>query len=120
MTQVLSGDMAKRKRIDYSKFALAKSPPIRSPKHLAYVRTFPCCVCGTDDTIEAHHLTHVKGNGGMSLKNDDKYTVPLCRENHFLLHWTGERTYWAERKLDPKLYAALLWDSFNKTQGKRV
>jgi len=26
----------------------------------------------------------------------------------------GEQPYWTERKLDPKLYAALLWDSFNK------
>jgi len=51
MTQVLSGEMAKRKRIDYSKFALAKTVPIRSPKHLAYVRTFPCSECGDTDDI---------------------------------------------------------------------
>ena len=106
--------MHKKKRIDYTKFALAKTPPTRSPKHLAFVRTFPCCVCGTDDTIQAHHLTHVKGNGGMSLNNDDKYTVSLCSLDHNLLHWMGERSYWAERKLEPKIYAALLWDSFQK------
>jgi hypothetical protein len=29
----------------------------------------------------------------------------------------GERSYWAEKKLDPKIYAALLWDSFQKTAG---
>ena len=108
--------MPKKKRIDYTKFALAKTPPTRSPKHLAFVRTFPCCVCGTDDTIQAHHLTHVKGNGGMSLKNDDKYTVSLCSLDHNLLHWMGERSYWAERKLEPKIYAALLWDSFQKSE----
>ena len=108
--------MHKKKRIDYTKFALAKTPPTRSPKHLAFVRTFPCCVCGTDDTIQAHHLTHVKGNGGMSLKNDDKYTVSLCSLDHNLLHWMGERSYWAERKLEPKIYAALLWDSFQKSE----
>ena len=107
--------MAKRrKKIDYSKFALAKSVPIRSPKHLAYVRTFPCCECRETEDIQAHHLTIIKGNGGMSRKTDDNYVVPLCAICHHYLHWLGERSFWIERKLEPTIYAALLWDSFNK------
>ena len=85
MTLVLLGEMAKRKRIDYSKFALAKTVPIRSPKHLAYIRTFPCSECKDTEDIQAQH-------------------------------WMGEQPYWTERKLDPKIYAALLWDSFNKKE----
>ena len=92
--------MAKRrKKIDYSKFALAKAVPTRSPKHLAYVRTFPCCAC---------------------CETEDNYVVPLCAICHHYLHWLGERSFWTERKLEPTIYAALLWDSFQKTQGKRV
>jgi hypothetical protein len=116
MTQALLGDMAKRKRIDYSKFALAKTVPIRSPKHLAYVRTFPCSECGDTDDIQAHHLTIIKGGGGMSRKTDDNWVVPMCGVCHHYLHWMGEQPYWTERKLDPKIYAALLWDSFNKKE----
>jgi len=103
----------KKRHIDYSQFALAKTKPIRSAKHLAYVRTLPCCVCGNDQDIQAHHLTHIRSNG-ISVKSDDSLAVPLCGENHYLLHWMGERSYWKERNLDPKLYAALLWDNFQK------
>jgi len=120
MTLVLSGVMAKRKRIDYSKFALAKTVPIRSPKHLAYVRTFPCCACRETENIQAHHLTIIKGNGGMARKTDDNYVLPLCPLCHNYLHLVGERYYWNEIKLEPTIYAALLWDSFQETQGKRV
>jgi len=35
----------------------------------------------------------------------------LC---HHYLHWYGEQVYWDERQLEPKIYAALLWDSFQK------
>ena len=73
----------------------------------------------TED-IQAHHLTIIKGNGGMARKTDDNYVVPLCAICHHYLHWLGERSFWIERKLEPTIYAALLWDSFQKTQGKRV
>ena len=106
--------MAKKRKIDYSKFALAKTVPIRAPKHLAYVRTFPCAECGDINEIQAHHLTIIKGGGGMSRKTDDCWVVPLCASCHYYLHWFGEQPYWTERKLEPKIYAALLWDSFNK------
>ena len=98
--------MPKKKRIDYTKFALAKTQPIRSPKHLKYVRTFPCSECKDTD----------KGNGGMSRKTDDNWVVPLCALCHHYLHWYGEQVYWDERELEPKIYAALLWDSFQKSE----
>lgn len=106
--------MPKKKRIDYSKFALAKTQPVRSPKFLEYVRTFPCSECKTTEDIQAHHLTIIKGNGGMSRKTDDNWCVPLCAICHHYLHWYGEQPYWDARELEPKIYAALLWDSFQK------
>jgi len=63
-------------------------------------------------------LTIIKGGGGMARKTDDNWVVPMCNNCHYYLHWMGEQPYWTERKLDPKIYAALLWDSFNK--DKRV
>ena len=103
----------RKKKIDYSLFALGKNPPIRSPKHLAYVRTFPCSECKDTEDIHAHHFTHVEP-GGMGMKTSDKWVVPLCGNCHYYLHLMGEQPYWTERKLDPKIYAALLWDSFSK------
>ena len=106
--------MPKKRHIDYTQLALAKTKPIRSAKHLTYVRTLPCSECKDPTDTQAHHLTIIKGNGGMSRKTDDNWVVPLCAICHHYLHWYGEQTFWNERNLDPKLYAALLWDNFQK------
>ena len=111
--------MVKRKRIDYSKFALGKNPPIRSPKYLSYIRTFPCADCQDTEDVQAHHLTHIEPMG-MGMKSSDKWCLPMCGICHGYLHQIGEKWYWQERKLDPKLYATLLWDSFNRAELKEV
>jgi len=100
----------KRKKIDYSLLPLAKTKPIRSPKHLKYIRTLPCSVCKMVYDIHAHHLTHAEP-GGTSRKTSDNWVVPLCGDHHYILHYQGERSFWKKYKLDPKIYAALLWHS---------
>ena len=102
--------MPKKRHIDYTLLPLSKTKPIRSAKHLSYVRTLPCCECKDPTDTQAHHLTIIKGNGAMSRKTDDNWVVPLCAICHHYLHCYGEQTFWNERNLDPKLYAALLWD----------
>ena len=87
--------MPKRKKIDYTLLPLAKTKPIRSPKHLKY-------------DIHAHHLTHAEP-GGMSRKTNDNWVVPICGDHHYLLHLQGEKSFWKKYKLEPKIYAALLW-----------
>ena len=81
---------------------------VRNAKHLKSIRQYPCAVCHTDQDIQAHHLTHIKPLG-MSIKSSDEYCIPLCPLCHYHLHHYGERRFWRERKLEPSIYAAILY-----------
>ena len=100
--------MPKKNKIDYSLLPLAKKKTIRSPKHLNFVRSLPCSVCKTDYEVHEHHLTHAEPSS-MSKKTNDNWVVPLCGYHHYELHYKGERSFWKKHKLEPKIYACLLW-----------
>lgn len=55
-----------------------------STKYLQWVKSQPCCACGSiaDD---AHHIIG-HGQGGMATKSHDLFTIPLCRVHHRNLH----------------------------------
>lgn len=63
-----------------------KKKPLRSKDYLAYIRTLPCDGCGTDQGVQAHHISRA----GMGLKCDDFMTVPTCRKCHGEIH-SGRR-----------------------------
>lgn len=66
--------------------AVPKAPkPKRSASHLDYVRSLPCCVSGSRENIEAHHVE----NAGMGRKCSDLLTVPLTAELHAYWHAHG-------------------------------
>lgn len=45
---------------------------------------------------DAHHLRIVGHKRGMSVKNGDDYTIPLCRKHHEELHsWGDEKLFLA-------------------------
>ena len=56
---------------------------MKSKKYLDFVRTLPCCHCGAPS--EPHHVIGV-GMGKMGGKASDIHAVPLCREDHTLVH----------------------------------
>jgi hypothetical protein len=61
-----------------------KEKPFRSQRYMNWVKTLPCCVCGTDQGCDPHHI---KGHGfGGSVKPDDRLVMPLCREHHTEFH----------------------------------
>ena len=83
--------------------SIFKVPVIRSEEHLAFVRGHDCLIerdgehCnGTP--VFAHHFTFLKGEGGMSKKAADIYTVPLCFFHHGVLHHMGEKSFWKSWK----------------------
>ena len=85
----------------------------RAFKHLEFVRSLPCCVCGRfrEGKSEAHHLLRVdqlpKGTGR---KNHDRWTIPLCWIAHYGLHGKGdEEAYLAEHGIDGRALAQALW-----------
>jgi hypothetical protein len=83
-------------------------------KHLEYVRSKPCYICGSMGDIEAHHLLKPwRGGRGMSLKAGDENSIPLCFNHHRELHQTGNEEKFFLKKNgsgdDGKFYARLLW-----------
>jgi hypothetical protein len=60
--------------------------PSRDPDYLAFVRSLPCCVCGSRRSIEAHHT----GPRGLSQKSSDFSAIPLCAVIH---HRLGKHSY---------------------------
>jgi hypothetical protein len=80
----------------------------RDKKHLRYVCSQPCLVCGRVPS-EAHHLRFAEPRA-LGRKVSDEFTVPLCRGHHRELHNRGnERAWWETFKIDPIPIAQCLW-----------
>lgn len=62
--------------------------------HLAFIRSLPCCRCGRSPSQAAH--VRMGTGGGMGMKPDDRYTVPLCADHHREQHQVGEKAFWGE------------------------
>jgi hypothetical protein len=52
--------------------------PQRNPRYLVWIRTQPCCVCGSRKGIEASHT----GPHGIGQKSPDTSAIPLCAKHH--------------------------------------
>ena len=82
---------------------------LEAPKHLAYVRDQPCCVCGAIPSVP-HHLLRADPKRGAGRKAGDQYVVPLCDPHHRKLHLDGnEPRYLAQFCVDGASLAAKLW-----------
>ncbi len=68
--------------------------PRRSPRYLAWIRTQPCCVCGSTRGIEASHT----GPHGLGQKSPDSSAIPLCAKHHR----TGADSY---HRLGPRKFS---------------
>ena len=81
---------------------MQKTPFLRSKKHLNFIKTGRCLICYKTPCDPAHLGF---GIGGMALKSDDCFVVPLCREHHTIQHNIGERPFWKKHHINPFLYA---------------
>ena len=68
--------------------------PQRNPRYLAWIRTQPCCVCGSRKAIEASHT----GPHGIGQKSPDRSAIPLCARHHR----TGTDSY---HRLGPRKFS---------------
>lgn len=90
-----------------------KQPRLRSPAHLAWIRTLRCCVRGCYFPSEPHHLKCGPQGGGSVVAGDD-WAVPVCRQHHDAaypdgLHRHGrEMVWWHSKGLDPIAIASWL------------
>lgn len=91
---------------------LPKTERLRSPRHLAWVRSLPCSVPGCIRAdIQAHH---VRKGAGTALKPSDAFTVPICPEHHYEGDNEGWRTFEVKHGLDLSEIAARLWAESNQ------
>ncbi len=91
-----------------------KDPRQHSEKHLDFVRSLPCIVCGDNTSTEAAHIRYgdprvAKRRTGMGEKPHDRWTIPLCGEHHRLQHKQNENLFWFNARIDPILSALALW-----------
>src|SRR5215469_15398255 len=78
-------------------------------RHRIFIRSLPCAVCDHPGPCEAAHVRAGTNSGGMGLKPEDRFLVPLCHEHHVEQHAKGEKSFWASRNIDPLNLAARLW-----------
>lgn len=83
-----------------------RCPRERDKDWLVIVKRQPCCVCGDNVSVEAHHprvgsINDGKPSAGMAEKASDKWAVALCGRHHRMLHAQGEREFWASWGIDP-------------------
>jgi hypothetical protein len=74
--------------------------PSRNPRYLAWIRTQPCCVCGSKKAVEASHT----GPHGIGQKSPDASAIPLCAKHHRIgadsYHRLGPRKFSERHNLD--------------------
>ena len=69
----------------------------KSAKYLKFVRNQPCIICGWK--AEVHHWKE-KGYGGVGMKPDDFFSLPLCRLHHTSVHHHGKETFLKNHNID--------------------
>jgi hypothetical protein len=81
-----------------------RRPRERDEKHLAFIRSLRCCICGAPGPDPAHIRSaspvHGKRETGGAEKPSDKWVVPLCRVHHDQQHSINEIKFWATYGVD--------------------
>ncbi|MFG1417223.1 hypothetical protein V5F38_05340 [Xanthobacter sp. V0B-10] len=104
-------------------FSAAPAKGKRRPRqlhqqHLKFIRSLPCCVCGSHSFVEAAHIrmgsaVHGKRETGGGERPSDEWALPLCRHHHQdapdAQHRIGEEAFWALHGIDPFMLALALW-----------
>ena len=81
-----------------------KTGPIKDVLYLRYVRRQPCCICGNDVEVEAHHprVNSINGDSpGFGQKASDRWALPLCGRHHREAHSMNEMQFWKSYGIDP-------------------
>lgn len=95
-----------------------REPREHDEKHLAFIRTQPCCLPFCKREAEPAHLRMDnlaigKELTGKGEKPHDKFCVPVCPYHHRIgvdcQHNSNEKEWWALRGIDPWKIAASLW-----------
>lgn len=108
-------------RIALPSSAFAQQPTSKSSrrehdeKYLDWIRSLPCIVTGRE--AQAAHVSYAepaygKLGRGLGAKESDRWTVPLCQDEHARQHQMNERAYWQSVGIDPCIIAMALFSAF--------
>jgi hypothetical protein len=83
-----------------------RQPRQHDEDYLNFIRSQRCCLCGTNQGVEAAHLRvgsigDGKPHTGMQEKSSDKWALPLCKRHHDMSHAMSEKEFWASFGIDP-------------------
>ena len=99
---------------------------LMSQKHLNFIRSLPCLICGNNIETEACHVRYAdsriaKSESGLGRKPSDCFTVPLCSKHHREQHKGNEVRFWLPYEIDPVLISlALFACSGDFEQGSKI
>lgn len=82
---------------------------VRSPKHMAWVRSQGCCVPGCRS--EPVHAHHVRTGAGTGMKPDDFWCIGACYRHHDQIHTIGQSSFEHHYRLN--LRAIAMWLAFH-------
>lgn len=81
---------------------IKKNKAIRSKDHRSFIKSMECTIVNDEGEncnglpVDPHHLMKI-GNRGMSRKENDNWTIPLCREHHRIVTDCGdEERFWCD------------------------
>jgi hypothetical protein len=96
---------------------ILRAEPADDPAYLAQVRDCPCLYCGVDPCGEAAHVRLASAAfgkaSGMQKKPEDRWALPLCRDDHLnarhAQHKRNEAEFWQALGINPLLVATRLY-----------
>ncbi len=59
---------------------------LRNTDYLKWVASLPCCACGLESDVVAHHFKSRGMMSGTALKAPDQWVMPLCPACHTRFH----------------------------------
>jgi hypothetical protein len=105
---------------------MQRNPRRHDEKHLAFIRTLCCCICGDNTSTEAAHIRMAdpriaKPITGNSNKPDDRFVLPQCGAHHRMQHSMSERRFWEQQGLDAVLLALAIYSvSGDAEEAERI
>jgi hypothetical protein len=117
---------AKRGRIDYTKSAIPKQPPVRLPGFRAFARTKGCKVAGVEGHVCGPRVSggapiefaHI-GTYGKGMKSPDSHGFGLCHDAHKEQHAIGWLAFARKYHIKPTEIAADLFAEYERRRGGR-
>jgi hypothetical protein len=101
--------------VDKSALVLQEPKRIRDKDHLRYVASQPCLLCSAKPS-DPHHIRFAQPKA-LGRKVSDEFAVPLCRQHHRDLHYSGnEAAWWHDLGIDPIEVARQLWNEASRAK----